>query len=71
MFGIGFWEIVIIFLIVIVFVRPSDLPKLVRKLGHLYRQVKDFNQEVMAKIREIEDEVKQPFDLKKIGREHE
>jgi len=33
MFGIGIWEIVVILVVVMIFVRPDDLPGLARKAG--------------------------------------
>lgn len=40
MFGIGFSELVLIGLVVIVFIRPEDLPVFFRKLGRIYREIK-------------------------------
>ena len=39
MFGLGLWEIVAICLVGLVFVRPEELPKLMRKLARWYTQV--------------------------------
>ena len=59
MFGIGFSEIVIIALVVIVFVRPSDLPAFVRKLGRLYGQAK----RAYAEIVSVKDEFIREMDI--------
>jgi Tat protein translocase TatB subunit len=48
MFGIGFSEILIIALVVIVFVRPDDLPAFIRKLGRLYGQAKRAYSEIVT-----------------------
>jgi sec-independent protein translocase protein TatB len=48
MFGIGFSEIVIIVLVVIVFVRPADLPAFMRKLGKLYGEAKRAYNEIIS-----------------------
>ena len=48
MFGIGFSEIVIIMLVVIVFVRPTDLPAFTRKLGRLYGLAKRTYNEIVS-----------------------
>jgi sec-independent protein translocase protein TatB len=40
MFGIGFSELVIIGLILIIFIKPEDLPKFFRSAGKLYGQLK-------------------------------
>ena len=41
MFGLGFVEILIIFLVVIIFINPKDLPKVFRRLGRLVQQLRD------------------------------
>ena len=60
MFGIGFGEILIVLLIAIIFVRPEDLPKLLRSAGRLYGQLKKlYNEAMQAKdkiIKEIDEE---------------
>jgi sec-independent protein translocase protein TatB len=48
MFGIGFSEIVIIALVVIVFVRPDDLPAFIRKAGKFYGQAKKTYGEIVS-----------------------
>ena len=59
MFGIGFSEIVIIALVVIVFVRPADLPAFVRKLGRLYGQAKRAYNEIIS----VKDEFIREMDI--------
>jgi len=46
MFGIGLSEFAVIVCIVIVFVRPKDLPVLFRRLGKLYAQAKRAYREI-------------------------
>jgi len=46
MFGIGLSEFAVILCIVIVFVRPKDLPALFRRLGKLYAQAKRAYKEI-------------------------
>lgn len=46
MFGIGLSEFAVIVCIVIVFVRPKDLPVLFRRLGKLYAQAKRAYKEI-------------------------
>jgi Sec-independent protein translocase protein TatA len=59
MFGIGFSEIIIVFLAIIVFVRPGDLPKFLRTAGRLYGKArKAYNELIAVKdriIREIDE----------------
>jgi Sec-independent protein translocase protein TatA len=58
MFGIGFSEIVIVFLAVIVFVRPNDLPKFLRMAGRLYGKAKKAYNELAA----VKDRIIQEID---------
>jgi len=48
MFGIGWSELVVVFCIAIIFIRPKDLPKVFRKVGKLYGQVKKIYAEITA-----------------------
>jgi Sec-independent protein translocase protein TatA len=48
MFGIGFSEMAIIALVVMVLVRPEDLPAFFRKLGKFYGQLKRAYQEMIS-----------------------
>jgi len=57
MFKIGIWEILIIVLMVIVFLRPKDLPELFRKIGRFYAQIKDLSKVVSAGIRDFENDL--------------
>ena len=38
----GFGEIIIIILVSVLFIHPSKLPKIARKLGSLYRKIINF-----------------------------
>jgi len=42
MFGLGIFELVIIAAVVLVFIRPEDLPRFLHRVGKLYAQLKDF-----------------------------
>ncbi|MDR1430052.1 MAG: hypothetical protein LBI85_07150 [Spirochaetaceae bacterium] len=59
MFGIGFSELVLIGLILIIFVKPEDLPKFFRTLGKLYGQLKKAYDDVVSVkdkiLKEIDD----------------
>ena len=39
MLGLGFWEIAIISVIVLIFVRPEELPRVMRFLGKFYGRI--------------------------------
>ena len=57
MFGLGFFEILIIFLVVIIFVNPKDLPKVFRRLGRVVRQLRDIRDSSVQYMRKIEREI--------------
>ena len=57
MFGLGFIEILIIFLAVIVFVNPKDLPKFFHKIGRLYQQIRDIRDKSVQYMKHIEQEI--------------
>jgi sec-independent protein translocase protein TatB len=59
MFGLGFFEILIIFLVVIIFINPKDLPKLFRRLGRLVRQLRDIRDSSVQYMRKIEREIEE------------
>jgi sec-independent protein translocase protein TatB len=48
MFGIGFSELVLIGLILIIFVKPEDLPNFFRSMGKLYRRLKGAYEDVIS-----------------------
>lgn len=57
MFGLGFWEIAIIAVAVVIFVQPKDLPGLFFRIGRLYGQLQAFNRSVRSTMRTIEADV--------------
>ena len=48
MFGVGFSEFLLIGLVVILFVRPDDLPAFFRKAGKIYGKARAAYREVMS-----------------------
>jgi sec-independent protein translocase protein TatB len=58
-FGIGFFELLIIFLVVILFVNPKDLPKLFRKLGRFMRQIRDLKDSSVQYLKKVEREIEE------------
>ncbi len=60
MFGLGFFEILIIFLAVIIFINPRDLPAFFRKVGRLYQQIREIRNNSVQYIKEIEKEIEKP-----------
>ena len=59
MFGLGFVEILIIFLVAIIFINPKDLPKVFRRLGRLVRQLRDIRDSSVRYMRRIEREIEE------------
>lgn len=57
MFGIGISELLVILCLIIVFVRPRDLPKLFRRLGRMYAQAKDFYDQIAATRDDLINEI--------------
>jgi Sec-independent protein translocase protein TatA len=56
MFGIGLSEIILIGLILIVFIRPDDLPRFLRSAGKLYGKAKrTYNELITIKDRIIKE----------------
>jgi sec-independent protein translocase protein TatB len=48
MFGIGFSELILIGLVLIIFIKPEDLPKFFRTMGKLYGQLKRAYDDVIS-----------------------
>ena len=59
MFGIGFFEFMAIALVALILIRPDDLPRVVRKIGKLYRQAADQLKAVKRVINDLEEELTQ------------
>lgn len=56
MFGLGIWEIVLLCIALLVFVRPEELPKVMGKLGRWYGRVAGSSRYIMHRLQE-------PFEL--------
>ena len=50
MFGIGLWELIIIGIVIIVFIKPKDLPRFMRKIGKIYKDLQGMNTMVKKQI---------------------
>lgn len=59
MFSIGFSELAIIALVLIVMIRPDDMPAFFRKMGRLYGQIKSAYKEMAA----VKDEFLKEMDV--------
>ena len=54
MFGLGFWEIAIIALVILIFAKPEDLPKILRKIGYYYGKLKEMGRSVQTHIEDTQ-----------------
>ncbi len=57
MFGIGFMEIIIILLVILIFIKPKDLPCFFKRIGRLYQEVTGLNNDLKKEINEIKEEI--------------
>lgn len=57
MFGLGFWEIAFLALAVLIFVKPSELPKVFYKIGRAYGQIQEFNRSMRRTMRQFERQI--------------
>ena len=57
-FGIGYMEIGLILLVLLIFVGPQRLPDVIRQLSNAYRKLKEATTELNREFREMADEVK-------------
>ena len=57
MFGISLPEVVIIFIVIIIFVRPEDLPKFLRSAGRLYGKARRMYKEVIGVTNQVVKEI--------------
>jgi Sec-independent protein translocase protein TatA len=63
MFGISLPEVVLILIIIIIFVRPEDLPKFLRSAGRLYGKAKRMYKEVIGVTNQVVKEINSIADL--------
>lgn len=63
MFGLGIWELLVIFIVVIIFIKPEDLPRFFRKVGKMYGELKRYNDEILVKFRTIDQQLKKPLSI--------
>ncbi|MCL2833811.1 MAG: hypothetical protein FWD78_11630 [Treponema sp.] len=47
MFGVGFSEIIVIIIVMMIFIKPDDVPKFIRKAGKMYGKAKKLYNELM------------------------
>ena len=63
MFGIGFWETIIIIIVMILVVKPDDIPNVVYKVGKFIGELKKSYDMFIDTLHELEDKVKQSIEF--------
>lgn len=58
MFGLGLFEIILIFIIALLVIKPEDLPKLLRSVGQIYGQLRRLYWSFIQEIEMHDDEQK-------------
>lgn len=65
MFGIGFMELVVVAVVVLMFVGPRRLPDLMRQFGRLFVRVRRMSTEVKSTFDNVIREAEQELDAEK------
>ena len=60
MFKLGPSEVVVILAVALVFIRPQDLPRLIRRAGELIAQLRGLKAGITDSLSEIEREITAP-----------
>jgi len=60
MFGLGFWELVTILFVAVIFLKPDDIPAFLRNFGRLYGRLTEMYRGLIRATQEAEDEVRRP-----------
>jgi len=70
MFGIGWFEVVVVFLLALLVFGPKRLPEIGKALGRTLRLFKEATREVQESMSDVREEFKQEFDeVQKTGTE--
>lgn len=56
MFGFSLAELIVVFLIILIFVRPADLPEIAHFFGKVFYRFKHWYNEIKASLKEVEKE---------------
>lgn len=62
MFGIGFWETIAIIIIIIIVIKPEDIPKFVYRAGKFLGEIKRSYDILINILKEPEQQIKKPTD---------
>ena len=56
MFGFSFAELIVVFLVALLFIKPQDLPEIAHFLGRVFYRAKKFFNEIKKQFKEVEKE---------------
>ena len=65
MFGLGIWEIAVIVVVILLIFKPEDIPKLIRNLGRVTRQLKDMYRGVSSVVNDLGKDINYTNDASK------
>ena len=57
MFGISFNELVLIILLMVIFIKPKDIPSVVNAIARVFKKLKNFLFEIQTNLKNITDEI--------------
>ena len=57
MFGLSFWEILVVLIVAVVLINPKDLPAVFRRVGRVYGQLRALNHSLTRTMRDLDREV--------------
>ena len=61
MFNIGPMEWLVILVVIVIFIKPEDLPKLVRQIGKAYGSFSRMMNEINATIADLDQDIRKPL----------
>ena len=62
MFGISGNELIVIILLMVIFIKPKDIPSVVNFIAKIWKWIKDFVSEVQEQINKVALEIKETKD---------
>ncbi|HMA99819.1 MAG TPA: hypothetical protein VKS21_02425 [Spirochaetota bacterium] len=63
MFGLGIWEITIIIILIVIFIKPADLPAFLYRIGKLYGQFSSYYNKLRFQIDKTRRSLEQEINL--------
>ena len=67
--GLGGWEVLLIFLIILIIFGPSKLPELARGIGEAIREFRKASQEPVRAVEETKKEARKPRTVRELAKE--